>query len=83
MFSSADVGRVVGYIHSVAPHIVSVVQQAAKNSPTSEAKLTAVQKSIDTVELLVGLAEEDRRKHIRIMILIVHSFTLPRRRKSH
>ena len=63
MFSSAYLSRVLGYIHSVGPHIVSVVQQAAKNPPSSEVKLTVVQKSIDTVELLVGLAEEDRRKY--------------------
>lgn len=62
MFSSADLSRVVGYIHSVGPHIVAVVQQAAKTPPSSEGKLIAVQKAIDTIELLVGLAEEDRRK---------------------
>lgn len=62
MFSSADLSRVLGYVHSVGPHIVSVVQQAAENSPSSEVKLTVVLKSIDTVELLVGLGEEERRK---------------------
>ena len=65
LFSSADIGRILGYIHSVGPHIVSVVQQAAKKQPSSEAKLTVVQKSIDTVELLVGLAEEDKREFTR------------------
>ena len=75
MFSSADISRVLGYIHSVAPHIVAVIQQAAKNTPSSEVKLTVIQKSIDTVELLVGLAEEDRRKYIsRFMMEIDESW---------
>ena len=63
MFSSAVLSRTLGYIHSVAPHIVAVVQQAATSPPSSETHLTVVQKSIATVELLVSLAEEDRRKY--------------------
>lgn len=62
MFSCPDQSRVVGYIHSVGPHIIAVVEQTSTKPPTSDIQVTVCQKSIDTIELLVGLAEEGKRK---------------------
>lgn len=62
MFSSGDLTRILGYVHLVAPHILSIVQEAATIPPSTELKLSVVLKSIEIMDVLLGLADEDNRK---------------------
>ena len=62
MFRCPDQSCIVGYIHSLGPHIVAVVEKAARKPLTSDLQVTVCQTSINTIELLVALTHEGKRK---------------------
>uniref|UniRef100_A0A8C6JQ64 HEAT repeat-containing protein 5A n=1 Tax=Melopsittacus undulatus TaxID=13146 RepID=A0A8C6JQ64_MELUD len=65
------------YIHSLAPSIVSKLQEAEKAKPENAAELQVIQEGIKVVTALTATAEEEHRAHLVAGLLpILISFLL-------